>query len=49
MSSQASLCGCQTYFLMEEILKTLRGAPQTSLEHLPVATPQQVREGGPGQ
>jgi len=33
MSSQASLCGYQTYFLMEEILKTFRGASPTSLEH----------------
>ena len=33
MSSEPSLCGCQTYFLVEEILKTLRGASLASLEH----------------
>ena len=33
MSSEPSLCGCQTYFLMEEILKTFKGASPTSLEH----------------
>lgn len=33
MSSEPTLCGGQTYFLVEEILKTFRGASLTSLEH----------------
>jgi len=33
MSSDPTLCGCQYYFLVEEILKTLRDASLTSVEH----------------
>ena len=33
MSSEPTLCGCQYYFLVEKILKTLRDASLTSVEH----------------
>jgi hypothetical protein len=33
MSSEPTLCGCQYYFLVEEILKTFGGASLTSVEH----------------